>query len=166
MDGNKRVQKSGVIKGSPQNSTDAEFKAVLIGIWYAYMHGARDILVQTDCLAVVEILRGDSNNGQAKYRAQLADARAAHFPECSLRSRHVKGHTTVADARSYVNRWCDNRAGIAMRAERKNRLGEKPSKSLDRRAATKVRGVAAGRHHSGEQLKAAALKLLETGNAP
>ena len=118
MDG-KRVQKSGVIKGLPDNSTEAEFKAVLNGIWIAYMHGARDLLVQTDCMTVVQVLRGEPHRRQARYREELSAARAAHFPNCVIRARHVKGHSDSQDARSFVNRWCDKHAGIAMRAARK-----------------------------------------------
>ena len=161
MDGMARVQKSGVIKGSPANATDAEFKAALIGIWYAYQCGARVILIQTDCMAVVQTIGGSRSAGQAAYRRALEDAKSKHFPDCSLRARHVKGHTTVADARSYVNRWCDHHAGIAMRAERKNRLGAKPS-PIPRDAAT-VRRAPKRPRPDEERGKIAMLKLAETG---
>jgi len=34
--------------------------------------------------------------------------------------RHVKAHTKVSDARSFVNRWCDKQAKKQLRESRKN----------------------------------------------
>ena len=122
-DGGIRIRKAGAIKGSPETSTEAEMKAALIGIWYAYAHGVRDMLVQTDCLTVVDIIRGYAPKGKhAHILTQLyIAARVKYFPEAVLKAKHVKGHTNVQDARSFVNRWCDEQAGIAMRTERRNR---------------------------------------------
>ena len=123
MDGGKRVQRSGVIQGSPENSTEAELKAVMIGIWYAYKLGATQLLVQTDCMTVIDVLRNKPHAAQAWLRKIFYAAKAEHFPHCQISARHVKGHTNVKDARSHVNRWCDHHAGIAMRQERKRRHG-------------------------------------------
>lgn len=122
MDGNNRILKSGVIKGPLPNSTHAELKAVMIGIWLAYQAGARQLLVQTDCMAVVEVLQGKQHGGQADLRRIFREARAIHFPDCSIKGRHVKGHTRTQDARSHVNRWCDEHAGKAMRDFRKRKF--------------------------------------------
>lgn len=123
-----KVRKAGVIKGSPSNSTEAELLACMIGIWYAARLGVTEILVQTDCLAVVEVINGVRHAGQSGLRKTYHEGRARHFPTVHIIARHVKGHTTNEDARSWVNRWCDFHAGRNMRAERARRLGPKVKK--------------------------------------
>ena len=100
----------------------------MIGMWYAYHAGVRIMLIQTDCLAVVEVVNKSTTPGQAGMRKILQDAIAAHMPGIEIRAKHVKGHTTNEDARSWVNRWCDYHAGIHMRRERVKRLGPKKKK--------------------------------------
>lgn len=128
-DGIDRIRKAGTIKGSPNNSTEAELKAAMIGMWHAYRAGVRIMLIQTDCLAVVEVVNKSTSPGQAALRRILKDAVDAYMPGIEIKAKHVKGHTTNEDARSWVNRWCDYHAGIHMRNERLRRLGPKRSKS-------------------------------------
>lgn len=108
-----KIKKSGQFKERPVNSTTAELLAALCGIWFAYQSGARDILVQSDCTAVIGAVQG--RGGHAK---QYRDAKLAHFPDASVRAKHVRGHTKTDDARSYCNRWCDSQAKIEMRKQR------------------------------------------------
>lgn len=106
-------QHSGAFRSRPSNSGVAELQAALNGIWLAYQNGARDILIQTDCAAVVHAVQG--GGGYAKdYRA----AKAEHFPQAAVRAKHVRGHTNVADARSWCNRWADGEAKRHMREQR------------------------------------------------
>ena len=142
-DGIDRIRKAGIIAGSPANSTEAELKAVMIGMWYAYRVGVRVMLIQTDCLAVVEVVNRSTTPGQAALRRTLKDAIEAHMPGVEISAKHVKGHTTNEDARSWVNRWCDYHAGIHMRDERARRLGPKKKK---------------GRHPDAERFIAAVRK--------
>ena len=123
MDGNVRVQKAGVIKGSPENATEAELKAALNGLWYAYAHGVRTVLLQTDCMAVVDMVNRTKPNNHSRLTNIFNAAQAQYFPDMEMTARHVKGHTTNEDARSWCNRWCDHHAGRHMRAERKRRRG-------------------------------------------
>jgi len=41
-----------------------------------------------------------------------------HLYGVRVTTRHVKGHTSNPDARSYVNRWCDREAKKHMREGR------------------------------------------------
>jgi ribonuclease HI len=100
----------------------------MIGMWHAYTAGVRIMLVQTDCMAVVDVINGSTTPGQKRLREILREALAAHMPDIEISAKHVKGHTTNEDARSWVNRWCDFHAGRHMRVERSRRMGPKKKK--------------------------------------
>lgn len=106
-------QHSGSFRSRPPNSGVAELQAALNGIWIAYQNGARDILIQTDCMAIVHAVQGSGGYASA-YRL----ARVEHFPQAAVRAKHVKGHSQTSDARSWCNRWCDAQAKIHMRKQR------------------------------------------------
>lgn len=96
-----------------ENAQEAEMLAAINGLWLAAQHGVTVALVQTDCLAVVHMLNGQTKNEHLRraFSGALAKAGVAGIARSG---RHVKGHTQTADARSYVNRWCDERAKSAM----------------------------------------------------
>ena len=111
------VKRYGEFHRPMRNSEEAEMLAVVNGVWIASRLGAERVLVQTDCLAVVRAINGRVKN--QKTRGDLTRALAtAGVLGLSLRGRHVKGHTAVDDARSYVNRWCDKHAKKAMNSKR------------------------------------------------
>lgn len=114
-----RIKRSGTFHRRPTSSTWAEAMAVWNGIFFAYTAGARDILAQTDCLEIVQN-RGapSSTKGFHTY----ADARAKHWPEATVRFKHVKGHNlkNVQDRRTWVNDWCDKEAKRHMKKQRGN----------------------------------------------
>lgn len=112
-DGGTKERRSGQFRSRPPNSGIAELQAVLNGIWIAYQRGARDILIQTDCMAVVHAIKGVGG-----YASAYRDARLKHFSDAAIRAKHVRGHTSINDARSYCNRWADAEAGRHMRAQR------------------------------------------------
>jgi len=58
--------------------------------------------------------------GVGAYAKMFREARLKHFADAAVRAKHVKGHTTVADARSWCNRWADKEAKRHMRAQRGN----------------------------------------------
>lgn len=101
-----RVTERGVFHRLPQNSTEAERWAAYNGIWLAYHNGARDILVQTDCMSLV--------TGQHGKMARDM------WPEANVRWKHVKGHNLhrVQDRRTWVNNWCDKNAKKEMKRQR------------------------------------------------
>ena len=102
-----------------RSAQEAEMLAAVNGLWLAAQHGVTMALVQTDCLAVVHMLNGETKNPSIRrdFSAAIAKAGVAHIARSG---RHVRGHTQVADARSYVNRWCDSRAKTAMKRQRAN----------------------------------------------
>jgi ribonuclease HI len=112
-DGGVKGKHSGLFRSNPADSSEAELNAVLNGLRLAYQNGARNILVQTDCLAIVHAV-----NGQNKFAAKYREAKIAHFPLACIRAKHVKGHTRTEDARSWCNRWCDTEAKKHMRRQR------------------------------------------------
>lgn len=113
-DGGTKGRHSGKFRSRPSNSGTAELQAVLNGIWIAYQNGARDILVQTDCMAIVHAVKGGSVYGKI-----FVAAKRDHFPLAAVRAKHVRGHTDVADSRSWCNRWADKEAKKHMREQRK-----------------------------------------------
>lgn len=118
-DGGAKEKRSGVFRDRPPNSGIAELQAALNGIWLAYQHGARDILIQTDCESVVHAIKGANN----AYGALWRDARDKYFPQAVIRARHVRGHTRVQDSRSWCNRWADAEAKRHMRTQREELIG-------------------------------------------
>jgi ribonuclease HI len=112
-DGGNKGRHAGAFRERPQDSGIAELQAVFNGLWIAYNAGARDILVQTDCMSVVHAIKGMGPYAEL-YRA----ARREYFPDAAIRSRHVKGHSGIQDSRSYCNRWCDAEAKRHMRKQR------------------------------------------------
>ena len=100
-----------------RNSREAEMFAAVNGIWLAAKYGATEVLVQTDCVAVVDMLNGATQKKSLK-RDFAAAMQKAGVAAVKRSAKHVRGHTTVSDARSYVNRWCDKMAKTAMRRQR------------------------------------------------
>lgn len=114
-----RIKRSGLFRTGPSNPTVAERLACFNGLWLAYVAGAREILVQNDCLDVIQ--RGENNEG-------YADAMREHWPDAQVSWRHVKGHTTHEASRFYVNRWCDTEAKAIMKRQR-NKVRQADGKS-------------------------------------
>lgn len=110
LESKERLRHHGPFRTQPQSSNEAELWASLNGIVLAYAAGARSLLVQSDCNHVV--LKATASEA---YRTM----RPLKFPEAEVRFRHVKGHTSHAGARYWVNRWCDRNARRHMRDQRK-----------------------------------------------
>jgi len=117
----RRIKESGRFKTRPTSSEWAEAMAAWAGIWYAYQAGARDLLVQSDCLNIVRTGGAPrSTKGFGEYRKNSE----LYWPDATLRWKHVKGHTGGQcpnggdDRRFYVNEWCDVEAKKHMRSWR------------------------------------------------
>lgn len=112
----------GVIKGNPSDATVAEIYAAMNGVWLATQYGAQDILLQTDCMAVVNLV-----NRTAKSERIIRIWREARQMMWYVRkvknlsARHVPGHKEVHNAATFVQDWCDIHAGKAMREARQGR---------------------------------------------
>jgi ribonuclease HI len=111
--GGPKGQHAGMFRNRPLNSGVAELQAALNGIWLAYQNGARDILIQTDCLAIVHAAQG-----KGAYGKTFMLEKRTHFSQAVIRAKHVKGHSTTQDARSWCNRWADKQAKLYMRKQR------------------------------------------------
>lgn len=109
------IKRYGSFKDDVDSSTDAEKKAALNGIAIAKSFGADQVLLQTDCMAVVHLLTGFTKKPSviSAWNCWIERAGLIGYP---IRAKHVKGHTRTKDARSYVNRWCDEMANKARRA--------------------------------------------------
>lgn len=107
-----RVKKYGAFKRQPKSSAQAELWAAINGITLATREGATDILLQTDCQSVVDLI-----NGQAEkvYQALVLAKQTARPRIVAV---HVKGHTRNKESRFWCNRWCDTNAKAVMNAQR------------------------------------------------
>lgn len=112
------IKRYGEFKVPVANPTEAEMLAAVNGLWIAAQHGVTEALVQTDCLTVVHMLTGQTRNRKLKDAFSQALAKAGVLG-LSFSGRHVRGHTDKQDARSYVNRWCDEHAKVGMRKQRR-----------------------------------------------
>lgn len=118
IDGRKEpIKKYGAFKQSVENSRDAEMLAAINGVFIAAREGATQVLVQTDCLAVVHMFEGVTVQQTIKDAFTRAQAKAGILG-LNVSSKHVRGHTNDPASRSWVNRWCDEQAGKEMRAHR------------------------------------------------
>jgi ribonuclease HI len=106
------IKRYGAFKGRIDTSTDAEKKAALNGIAIAKGMGADFVLLQTDCMAVVNCMAGHMRKRKtiSNWNCMIEASGLRGF---KMTARHVKGHTKTKDARSYVNRWCDKMANKA-----------------------------------------------------
>lgn len=112
LDDGQCVKRYAAFKGHVDRSDLAEMKGAVNGIWLAMKHGATDVLLQCDCKSVVDAINANND----KWKRQRAKG---GITGVSVRSKWVRGHTDTDDARSYVNRWCDEKARGEMRKARR-----------------------------------------------
>ena len=111
----------GSIREPITNSSEAETCAALNGIFLARNRGALEILLRTDCMAVVHLIQGRVKAGSLLRLWDRAMALPIYHG-MELRVAHVGAHGNhdASDSRAaWVNDWCDKHAGIAMRKARK-----------------------------------------------
>ena len=114
------IRRHGTFREQPRTSEHAELYAAANGLYLAQRHGATTVLLQTDCMAVVNAINRDGVVPPlTRTLWDMWDAAMVLMGwQGDLRAQHVKGHTTHEEARFYVNRWCDEHAKKAMKAER------------------------------------------------
>lgn len=118
-----RYKKSGVLSGQVKSSLHAEVKAIGNAVWFLVnrapeRHFLKKIIVNTDCQGAIHLLTKGMADADHKY-AELRNevfSYLAYLEGVKHELRHVKAHTDKDNARSYVNRWCDQMA--------KKRMGE------------------------------------------
>jgi len=121
IDGNpKPVKGYGSIHSSTEKltSTTCEMFAAINGIWLAKQNGASQVLVRSDCMAVIGAITGGNLTNRMRHIwvRSLAHAKCL---DVALRAHHVRGHTEAVDAASWVNDWCDRHARKGMFSSRK-----------------------------------------------
>lgn len=111
----------GTIKGTPPTPTVAEMYAALNGVWLATQYGATDILLRTDCLAVVNLVHGTIKSKKLLHEWRTATKGATWLAGITLDARHVPGHVKVTSAATFVQDWCDTKSRYAMKQARLGR---------------------------------------------
>jgi ribonuclease HI len=118
-----RHRQSDQLRGKVESPQEAEFKAIINALdalsryKFGFMHL---IIVNTDCLHVIEYIAKCERKGQTAHLHELFDlykfykTMIAKLPASKIEFRHVKAHTNAEDKRSFVNDWCDKAAKRAM----------------------------------------------------
>lgn len=112
----------GAMRSKVDNSTIAEMQAVVNSLWIALDKGfaqeGDEILIQTDCLAAIQAFGSQRYLSADEQKVTRALRGLADNFKLKLKLKHVKGHTTRAEARFVTNNCCDKRAKAAMRKAR------------------------------------------------
>jgi len=113
-----KITKSGVFRKKCQTSDDAESKCIInaLTVILKAHKGISKIIINTDSLNAIAYLTKDIKH-ISKYG--LSHSKMRQFQQClsmlpinktKIEYRHVKAHSGIDDARSFVNEWCDNNA--------------------------------------------------------
>lgn len=115
------VQKFGPLKGEVVCNVEAELKAIGNALAKLcklnQLQPDDQIIINTDCFAAIKAIRNQGTpNGskRLKEHARKIFKYLVLVQKVKHEFRHVKAHTAVQDKRSYVNRWCDMKAGEEM----------------------------------------------------
>lgn len=111
-----RIKRHGFMKSPPESSSEAELQAAINGIYVAHKYGAEAVLLQSDCMSVIQMIEGDRDH--FRYKTFMAILGNHGVSLKSIRAKHVKGHTDGADARHWGNNWCDEHARKRMQCQR------------------------------------------------
>lgn len=125
---NFKILKSGLLKAKVSRPEQAEFKAIINAFYVLFNEDCSaitKIIVNTDCLNVIHLLTG---NKEAIQRYRLGSwgrdlvskynsvkGKTKHTASIPVEFRHVRSHTGIGDARSYVNEWCDKEAKLKLK---------------------------------------------------
>lgn len=117
-----RIKKAGVFKENPSGAMDAEMKCIANAV--STLNAQKElpkigwIVINSDCLWCFDYITLKSQNKVGKLCAlELRKLRRRTGVQMH-EFRHVKSHSNKADARSFVNEWCDMEAKKHMRAMR------------------------------------------------
>lgn len=121
-----KIQKGGMFKVNPDNPQDAEMKCMVNALHTLVVQKelppVKLIVINSDCLHSFTLI-GRNKSGVGKIIADtLRELRKKMafdgiLPEFEF--RHVKAHSDIKDARSWVNDWCDKEAKKWMRLANK-----------------------------------------------
>lgn len=109
-----KITKCGVFRESIRNSSEAELKCMINAVFCVIKAepGITKIILNTDSqICMKAIKRQNPNSSLCKFVTIFVNM-TKHIP---IEFRHVKAHSKVKDARSYVNDWCDKNARKALK---------------------------------------------------
>jgi ribonuclease HI len=119
-----KIQKGGTFKNQPKTAMQAEMMCMANALYTLLVQkelpSTKWIIINSDCLFSFEKIGRKSQDDIGKKVAEMlrkVRLRTSHkgviMPKFQF--RHVKAHNGTADARSYVNDWCDKEAKKWMR---------------------------------------------------
>ena len=124
MSNNFKIMKSGILKNNVLNPSIAEFKCIVNAFYTLYnkdLLNVTKIIVNTDSLNVIQVINNDKEAISFYKLGYLFEVLKpykkiiAKYPKIKIEFRHVKAHTGINDARSWVNDWCDKQAKLQLK---------------------------------------------------
>lgn len=118
-----KIQKAGYFKDTCLNPTEAEMKCIInaLHVLLSSHNTVTRIIINTDSLNSIHIINNDRININKyglhfgdKLRRKFIKIQKSYHRTLNIQLRHVKAHSNVNDARSYVNEWCDKHAKAYM----------------------------------------------------
>lgn len=117
------LRKSGMLKDLPENSTEAEIKAIINGLYFVLVEMRPPegswIIAQTDCKTAMDLFLGKVRSVPAWNGFTSVILPKLHQAKVKTDFRHVKAHKGNSSPKNAVNTWCDQEARRLMRAARK-----------------------------------------------
>ena len=120
-----KITKSGVFKRKCISSDDAEARCIINALKVILLahKGITKIIINTDSLNAIALITNDKERIRkyiGKNLVMWKHIRSGYHEtikgrKVKIEFRHVKAHSGIADARSYVNEWCDIEAKRQLR---------------------------------------------------
>ena len=120
-----KITKSGVFRSKCIDSNDAEARCIINALRVVVLahKGITRIIVNTDSLNAIALITNDKihldryiGKGRSRWKHILkAYHETIKGRSLKIEFRHVRAHSGVKDARSYVNEWCDLEAKRQLR---------------------------------------------------
>lgn len=126
---------SGRVQVDVDSSGTAEMMAICNTIWRGItdrlIEPGDKLLIQTDCLQAIEVMRGTRGPSHPQ-EDQVIEYFERTIKRFNLQTefRHVKGHTHIREARYAANRACDKRAKREMRLARVDKITKEAQEIL------------------------------------
>lgn len=122
-----KILKSGILRKKVFRPEMAEFKCIINALHILFnedLSMVNKVIINTDCLNVIHIMTNNKmaisqyrlnnwGNGMMVIVMDMCKKKGFDFKKIEM--RHVKSHTGIGDARSYVNEWCDKEAKRMLR---------------------------------------------------
>lgn len=119
------LKKSGGFKGDTISSTDAEMKAIANALHFIVslekIPTVDCIVINTDSKWSIDRIKTQKKKGTTVLINQYLQQIKLKTNAKEIIFKHVKAHTGIDDARSWVNEWCDEQAKKHMRKLRQEK---------------------------------------------